>query len=119
MLRKIAKHAGLSVLLSVFLLIVGYLCYVTFGWMPRGDAEITAYMKQYFPLKGENIVSVEALDVTSGAGIHGTKRFLVISDNGSQWLYRADVVFIVLPGQIGPAYKIRNVEKIWISGPTA
>ena len=122
MLRKIMKHAGRSAVAVILLLIVGCVCYIfylTWGWAPRGDAEMTEYMKRYFPLKGENIVSVERLAVTSGAGIHGKKRYIVTSDTGSRWLYRADVVFIVLPGQIGPAYKIRNVEKIWISGPTA
>ena len=119
MLRWLGRNI-LYVLLSLpLLLIIGYLCYVTYGWAPRGDAEMTVYMKQYFPLKGENIVAVEGLDITSGAGILGKKRFMVTSDTGSQWLYKADVVFIVLPGQIGPAYKIRKVEKILISGPTA
>ena len=121
MLRKIMKHAGRSAVAVILLLIVGWVCYIfylTWGWAPRGDAEMTEYMKRYFPLKGENIVSVERLDVTSGAGIHGKKRYIVTSDNGSQWLYKADVVFVVMPGQIGPAYKIRSVEKILISGPT-
>ena len=117
MLRKIVKYAGLSALTLVFLLFAGYIFYITYGWAPRGDAEFTEYMKQYFPLRGENIVSVERLDITSGAGIHGRTRYIVTSDNGSQWLYKADVVFMVLPGQIGPAYKIRSVEKILISGP--
>ena len=117
MLRKIVKYAGLSALTLVFLLFAGYIFYITYGWAPRGDAEFTEYMKQYFPLRGENIVSVERLDITSGAGIHGRTRYIVTSDNGSQWLYKADVVFMVLPGQIGTAYKIRSVEKILISGP--
>ena len=121
MLRKIMKHAGRSAVAVILLLIGRYICYLfylTWGWAPRGDTEMTEYMKRYFPLKGENIVSVEGLDVTSGAGIHGRKRYIVTSDNGSQWLYKADVVFVVMPGQIGPAYKIRSVEKILISGPT-
>ena len=119
MLRRIIKNAGLSLLAVLVLLVVGYICYITFGWAPRDDAEMTLYMKERFPLKGEDIVAVETLGVTSGAGFRGKKRFMVTADTGSQWLYKADVDFIVLPGQIGPAYKIRKVEKILISGPAA
>ena len=62
------------------------------------------------------IAAVEGLNVTSGAGIRGKKRFMVTTDKGAEWLYKAEVIFKVLPGQIGPAYRITKVDKILISG---
>ena len=100
----------------IILLFVGLLCDNLFGWMPRSDEAKVLYFNRYFPLKGERIVAVEGLNVTSGAGIRGKKRFMVTTDKGAEWLYKAEVIFKVLPGQIGPAYRITKVDKILISG---
>ena len=114
MLRWIRDNIFLSIAILLF---AGLLFYSFFGWTPRSDEAKVLYFNQYFPLKGETIVKVEGLDVTSGTGIRGKKRFIVTSETGAEWLYKAEVIFKVLPGQIGPAYRITKVNKILISGP--
>lgn len=114
MLRWFMKHPWRNTVLLIF---AGCLCYHLFGWTPRDGAAKVAYLNWRFPIEGETIVEVEPDGVTSGAGIRGRKRFVVVTDTGARWLYRADVIFKVLPGQIGPAYRITEVEKFLISDP--
>lgn len=101
------------------LLMVGYICYLNFGWIPRNEAARIAYLNSHFPLDEEIIVDIEPDGVSSGAGNRGTVRFVVVTDTGARWLYKADVVYRVLPWQIGPAYRIKNVETFLVSDPPA
>ena len=70
-MRRILKNIGLSLCILICSLIIGVLCYWTFGWAPRGSAEMAAYLNRHFPLKGETIVAAEGVGITSGAGIRG------------------------------------------------
>lgn len=73
----------------------------------------------------EPALSAEGRDHRGGGGCRdylwcrhpGKKRFIVTTDTGARWLYRAEVIFKVLPGQIGPAFKITSVDPFLISGP--